>query len=66
MCRVKLTIRRLRWREKWPLVAVTNGNAQPEPFGLERLFCVLFCVLVRRTGDRNLADTCIIWRYGAS
>ncbi len=23
--------------EKWPLVAITNGNAQPELFGLERL-----------------------------
>ena len=24
--------------KKWPLVAITNGNARPELFGLERLF----------------------------
>ena len=30
-----------RWRssaEKWPLVAITNGNAQPELFGLGNYF----------------------------
>ncbi len=31
------------WRRSGPLVAITNGNARPELFGLERLFSASCC-----------------------
>ena len=44
--------------EKWPLVAITNGNAQPELFGLSDYFdCVRGL-----TGARSRSVTCTIWR----
>ena len=46
--------------EKWPLVAITNGNAQPELFGLG-ITSNLCCGRVR-TGARSRLTICIIWR----
>lgn len=43
--------------EKWPLVAITNGNAQPELFGLGDYF--EFVLRAARTGARNRLTICI-------
>lgn len=46
--------------KKWPLVAITNGNAQPELFGLG-IILSLCCALVR-TGAQNRSAICTFWR----
>jgi putative hydrolase of the HAD superfamily len=46
--------------EKWPLVAITNGNAQPELFGLSDYFAS--CCAPVRTGARSRLPICTIWR----
>ncbi len=37
--------------KKWPLVAITNGNAQPELFGLGIILSL--CCALARTGAQN-------------
>lgn len=46
--------------EKWPLVAITNGNAQPELFGLSDYF--EFVLRAGPTGARSRLTICTIWR----
>lgn len=46
--------------EKWPLVAITNGNAQPELFGLGTIFSS--CCARARTDARSRSTICIIWQ----
>lgn len=45
---------------KWPLVAITNGNAQPELFGLA--ITLSLCCAPVPTGDQNRSATCTRWR----
>ncbi len=46
--------------KKWPLVAITNGNAQPELFG--RAITLSSCCVLARTGARNRSAICTFWR----
>lgn len=56
------TLKRLA--KKWPLVAITNGNAQPELFGLGDYFEL--CCAQARTGALNRSATCTLWRRRSS
>lgn len=42
--------------KKWPLVAITNGNAQPELFGLGIILSL--CCALARTGAQNRSAIC--------
>lgn len=46
--------------KKWPLVAITNGNAQPELFGLGIILSL--CCALARTGAQNRSAICTFWR----
>ena len=46
--------------KKWPLVAITNGNAQPELFGLGIILSL--CCALARTGAQNRSAICTSWR----
>lgn len=46
--------------KKWPLVAITNGNAQPELFGLGHYF--EFVLRAGPHGRSNRSATCTYWR----
>lgn len=45
--------------KKWPLVAITNGNAQPELFGLGIILSL--CCALARTGAQNRSAICTFW-----
>lgn len=45
---------------KWPLVAITNGNAQPELFGW--VITLSLCCAPAPTDDQNRSATCTRWR----
>ncbi len=46
--------------KKWPLVAITNGNARPELFGLSDYF--RFVLRAGPDGAQNRLPTCTTWR----
>lgn len=45
--------------KKWPLVAITNGNAQPELFGLGIILSL--CCALARMGAQNRSAICTFW-----